>query len=324
MINLLNSKNNDAPFQLIVGESPRLNDLLVKEIVANKFNPGMEKVVVDAESDGLDELIATLSESSLFGDQKIVIIKNPLFLTGKPNKFTKGDLSQLENVFAEVGSIEDVIIIDAPYESLDARKKITKAIKKEFNLIDTNVDQKLLPKIANEILTNADYQIEKSALNLLLTRSNNQVDDLIANLDKLMTAAKTKNIDQQLVSDQISQSLEENVFEILDAVLTGNYEKSINQLEEQFARGTDPIGIVGVLISQVTLFFQVKNLQHLSDNDLSKLLKVHPYRVKLAREKKLPVQKADNLLKSLIDLDFKYKSGQIKGQMYLKSIILSI
>ena len=55
--------------------------------IKNLFSE-LDQVIVDCLEDGLDELMATLTESSLFSNQKVVVVKNPFFLMAKvPQKF---------------------------------------------------------------------------------------------------------------------------------------------------------------------------------------------------------------------------------------------
>lgn len=324
LIDLLTQTNKGAPNNLIVGQSSKLNDLIVAEVLSENTENEYEKVTVDIEQEGIDELIADLSESSLFGEKKIIIVKNPIFLSGKNSTIEKSKIDELVKIFEHVGALSDQVIFVAEYEKLDSRKKITKIIQKNFNVIKSEVEPKLFPKLSENFLAANNYQIATDALKLLISRSNNNTDDLLANIEKLISAAQGKSINYELVDQQIEQGLEENIFAILDKTLTGDYQQALAQLDDQLKKGVDPIAIVGILISQMTLFFQVKNLAKINDADLAKLLKIHPYRIKLARQKKIPVKTTDIALKKLIELDYRYKSGQIRGAQFLIATILSI
>ncbi len=74
-----NTNRNDNLHALVWGEDDFLNDYLVNSYAKEEQFKDYEHIVVDCESDGLDELIADLTESSLFSEQKLIVIKNPFF-----------------------------------------------------------------------------------------------------------------------------------------------------------------------------------------------------------------------------------------------------
>ncbi len=76
LVSLFKNTNNNNPQTLIWGSDQFLNDYLADSYVHEEQFKKFEQVNVDCESDGLDELIATLTEASLFATQKIITVKN--------------------------------------------------------------------------------------------------------------------------------------------------------------------------------------------------------------------------------------------------------
>ena len=70
LLSLFKNTNNNNPHTLIWGADDFLNDYLVRSYAKEDRFKDLEHVTVDCESDGLDELIASLTESSLFSEQK--------------------------------------------------------------------------------------------------------------------------------------------------------------------------------------------------------------------------------------------------------------
>ncbi len=323
--NLLAVKNATQPNILIVGPDLRFNDFVLSEVLDRPIYKGIERVTVDLDSEGLDELLANLTESSLFGDQKIIIIKSPLFLTGKKNNFKKFELEELENIFGQLEQLDNPIIIKADYEKLDQRKKLTKLIKKGFQQIETTLRPNDISKVVKYVVDKEQLQIEPQAIRVLIERSSNNIDLVLANLDKLTLSVTGSVIYLKDVQDNVDLSLEENIFEILSKALEHKPLVALDQLDEQIKKGVDPVQLTTIFVSQLTFIFQVKVLgQQMSENDIVQVLKAHPYRIKLALQQKNNLSVVSATLKRLIELEFGYKSGRYQGSVIIKSFILSV
>ena len=76
--------------------------------------------------------------------------------------------------------------------------------------------------------------------------------------------------------------------------------------------GTEIFQIMILLSNQIRLIYNVKSLANLSDFEISKLLEVKEYPVKLARGKAIIYKKSEllNLLYNLARLDEDIKSGK--------------
>lgn len=310
---------------LIVGPAMRLNDLVLENLLKQSNLAGLERVVLDLEMDSLDELIMTLSESSLFAEEKIVIIKNPTFLTGKKTIFKKNELLELEKIFGQINELEHHIFIKADYEKLDQRKKISKLITKQFKTIETTLKPFDLPKITQILVNENNLTIEPVATKLLIERSANNIDLLLANIDKLAVAVQGSVITKVEIETNIDRTLEENIFEIITNALEKKSSAALDQLDEQIEKGADPVQLTAVFSSQLSFLFQVKVLsKKMSEPELVKTMKAHPYRIKLAIEQKVSSQTLATLLQRLIELEYGYKSGKYQGTAMIKSLVLSI
>lgn len=325
MIESITNQKIEAKNTLLLGQSTLLNDLLVQDFLALPALKNQEVVNLDLELTDLDELLGNLMESSLFSGNKILIVKNPLFLTGKPNHYTKHQLTQLEQAMTQINELDNLVFFMAEYDKLDQRKKITKLIKQNFQIIDYTQKQPDLNKVTTAYLKQQQVQIAPQARSLIVRRSNNDLDQLLNNLDRLVAASTDGEINSELILQNIEQSTDESVFRILESALANNYDEAFLVLENELRKGTTPIALVGIFISQLTIVYQAKTLrQQFLEPQIVKFLKVHPYRVKLALQSKLALGQVRSLLQELIELDYQYKSGQAHDASALKIFILKI
>lgn len=321
-------KNTDVanPQTLIWSEDDFLNDYLARSYVAEDKFKNLDHVTVDCESDGLDELIADLTESSLFSSQKLIIVKNPFFLTAKVAQKYKKQIKQLENIFAHVNEIDDIVVIIASYEKIDRRKKIAKTIISNFNVIEPKIKPYEVTTITKKIINEEGYNISQAALQLLVERSDQVMDTVLSNYAKLKVAATDQQITEKSVLKNIDLSLAQNIFAILDTAIKGNYKEAVNRLDDQLREGTNAIQLLAVFENQIELMLVVKVLaqRNRTESQIVKELGVHPYRVKLALRNRLSVEKLQSLLEEAIKLDYNYKNGTYTEDNFLKMYVLSV
>lgn len=326
LLSLFKNSNNSNAQTLILGSDSFLNDYIARSYIYEESFQEFEKVSVDCESDSLDDLIAELTESSLFSQQKVITIKNPFFLTAKVPQKAKKQLDQLQQIFDHIDQLDNKLVIVASYEKLDRRKKLTKTILKKFNVVDTEVKSYEVKKVTKALISAEGYQITEVALQLLLERSDQVLDTVLSNFNKLKMAATENKIDETLVRKNVDLSFAQNVFAVLEAALKHNYREAIARLDNQLREGSNPIQLLAVFENQLELILVAKTLYERGRNEteIVKELGVHPYRVKLALNNKISTNKLASLLEQAIKLDYNYKNGQYRENNFLKLFVLSV
>lgn len=326
LLSLFKNTNNNNPHTLIWGADDFLNDYLVRSYAKEDRFKDLEHVTVDCESDGLDELIASLTESSLFSEQKFIVVKNPFFLTAKVSKKLQKQIDDLQKIFENLADLEDVVVIVASYEKIDRRKKLTKTVLKQFNVVEPQIRPYEVASTTKALIKDEGYIITQSALQLLIERSDQVIDTILSNYQKLKMVATDNKITEKSVMQNVDLSLAQNIFAILESALDKNYREAVERLDNQLREGTNPIQLLAVFENQLELILVVKILvqRGRSEPQIVKELGVHPYRVKLALRNRLKIDKLENLLRDAIDLEFKYKNGTYREDNFLKLFILNV
>ena len=326
LLSLFKNTNNNNPHTLIWGADDFLNDYLVRSYAKEDRFKDLEHVTVDCESDGLDELIASLTESSLFSEQKFIVVKNPFFLTATVSKKLQKQIDDLQKIFENLADLEDVVVIVASYEKIDRRKKLTKTVLKQFNVVEPQIRPYEVASTTKALIKDEGYIITQSALQLLIERSDQVIDTILSNYQKLKMVATDNKITEKSVMQNVDLSLAQNIFAILESALDKNYREAVERLDNQLREGTNPIQLLAVFENQLELILVVKILAQRgrSEPQIVKELGVHPYRVKLALRNRLKIDKLENLLRDAIDLEFKYKNGTYREDNFLKLFILNV
>lgn len=270
----------------------------------------------DLEEVSIADLINEAISAPFFGERRLVFAQHPYFLTGEK---TKNVIEQ--NVDLLIKYIQDptpstILVIFASYDKLDARKKITKQLKKLATVVDAGqMEGPVLNRTIKADLNKAGYEIEPAALELLINKTKGNYSLITNQLDKLkLYSLQTKKIDQTAVNELVPQSLEDNVFDLTTQILNKSIYKAEELYNQFLLQKIDPILLVAIIISQLRLLIQIQILSEkgLSEGTIAKNLRLNPYRVKYSyrQAKSLNRKRLQVMYSDCVNLDYQIKSGQ--------------
>ncbi len=292
-----------------------INDNKIDEFNVNKY---------DLTNSLLTDIINDASSMSLFSDKKIIIVNNAYIFTGTNKKYTEQNTEELENYLNNIND-NTILIFTTSNEKLDERKKITKLVKKNGIVKDFNsIDNISLVKNLFE-----DYSISNDNVKYLISRVGEDSSLLASEIEKIKIY---KNDDKTITHDDITnlttKSLEVNNFKLIDAIINKNKAEAFNLYQDRIKLNEEPIAIIISLANQIRIMYQVKQLylEGYTENNIASILKIHPYRVKLASQnaRKYDSDILLNYLKQLADLDINIKTGKVDKTLGLELFIIAL
>ena len=298
---------------LLISEPSLLLNATINKIVQetlkekNEFN----FVSLDFLSSSLEDILENLQSSSLFDGKKIIVVKNPYFFVDTKIKLPfNNDLSLFENYLYNPNENCEFIII-CPKKYYNPKNKyftIIQSIGEVNNLLIENLEDR--KAYALELLKQANLEIENKTLDLLVSRCL-EITQLEKEIAKLILY--NQKIDENVIETMVSEPLEDNVFELSNALLKKDSKKVMKVYTDLKKQKVEPIQLISMLSNQLRLLIEVSILKdkYRYDEDLAKILNVHPYRIKLAREntRKFTLTQIKKMLIDLAQLDIDIKKG---------------
>jgi len=277
----------------------------------------------DMMTQSLDAVISDAMSMPFFGDRRVVLVQNPDFLTAK-GKISEQNQDQLLKLLDNPVS-ENIVVIFINDLKIDKRKKITKALlKKAENIALPALNESQARQAISSELQYRDYSIDQDALQELTLRTNAHYTAMKHELPKLISYARQiKRIQLNDVIALVPKTLTANVFDLVDAVMTGRNKIALTIYRNLLQNGEPALRVNAVLTNQFRLLLQIAGLQG-TDQDISKQLGVHPYRIKLARQmlrQYALVALRDNYL-NMLDIEVKLKSTTQEPELLFERFIL--
>ena len=273
----------------------------------------------DLNNDLLSLAIEDAQTLSLFEDKKVVIIENADMFTGSTSKDSEIVQKYLDNI-----NENTTLIFIVHNDKLDTRKKITKLIKEKGKVLEYNDELDTISLVRKLF---KGYNIDYKTINLFIDRIGNNPLIIQNEINKIkIYKGNDKNITDEDILNLTIKLIEIDIFKLIDYIVKKDKEKALELYYEMLKMNEEPIKIVVILANQFRIMYQAKELfkKGYSEKDIASILKIHPYRVKLAIQNGRNYT-SETLLKYLNDLaniDIGIKTGTLNNDLALELFIL--
>ena len=270
---------------------------------------------IDAENMSFNEVVSQLNAGSLFINKKLIILKN----IGLNKELTQSAGEVIERLSDDI----DLVIVEP---KIDQRSKLYKDLKQLTNLVVLNeLDQNSLinwvikrVELFNGRINrqNAALLIERVGINQLLL--SNEIEKLLLyDLD----------VSKASICLLCEPNPKSNIFDLMDAIFSGNLRRANSLFMEQKAMGVDINQIIGLLAWQLHIFSIVKSAPStLSIYEIAKDASTSPGVVSKAQKivAKITVSKLDEMINRLLSIDHDRKTKSINEDDALLYYLLSL
>ncbi|HPD99754.1 MAG TPA: DNA polymerase III subunit delta [Bacillota bacterium] len=284
--------------------------------------------VYDGEEEGVDNAVTSAMTLPFLTDRKGIVITNAKFLTSEQN-INEAEADKLIN-FCEMKLDQTVLVIQVRADNLEFKSKLVKyltknTIAKKFAIHDKGFD---VYDYVKKELAKHDLKIQSYALTQFVNRANINMDNLNNELQKLIYFSYgMKEINADTVFQVVNREIEDNIFELVNAILEKNQEKIFKVYHDLVEHNVKSTQVLSVISSKFLEILYTKSLISIGygKTDIEKFFgyssgRVY-YMMKNASEVSYDVLYQN--ISNLEDLDYKIKSGKIDKdlgpQLYLLS-----
>ena len=284
-----------------------------------------EAIIYDYKESRVEDVIEELSYFDLFGNKKVVVLKDADFLTSKSTL----ESSVFDNYLVNPNK-DSVLVLKMVCDKLDERKKLVKSLKdkaviKEFkSLLDKDING-----YVKNYFTSHGYKINEEALEEITRRLRSNTRVIDSELEKLfLYKINDKLITKQDVEQVITLYEENNMFELVNAVLKKDKKQIFNLYKKLIEDREEPNVILVMIANQFRLMYQAKVLmkEGLDKYKIANMLKEHHYRVGLSLENAINIEEEDllKILHKLSLVDIQIKTGVNDSVKALETFFLEL
>lgn len=237
--------------------------LVIKNKYLNSSNENFNYIYHDDFKGEIDELISICETLPFMGEKRIVVVKKPEYFNGKRGGLDSNSEEKLIKYISNLPETTSLIFIgDA---KIDKRLKLVKNIKKYGEIIEFNkLNEKEYIKFVKKQIRENNREIENKTLYRLIELlgyldrdSNKTLYDTCNEIKKISNYIKGSSIIKiQDLEKIMTKPLENNIFELVDAVAEKNGDRSLKILNQMLDSGEAEGRIMYMIIRQ----FRILNL----------------------------------------------------------------
>lgn len=284
----------------------------------------------DLRETPIQDIIMDLETLPFFSEKNVSFVENPSFLLAKAEKTSvEHQLGSLEAYIENPASYSTLVLI-APYEALDRRKKITKALLKQAVVVDCQaIRGNELRGWLNDMLKANGITMTEAAKLRFEAEFGPNLYLLQKEVEKMAQyVGKGGELDEASLMDIMSSSVEQTAIELSDAVLMRDLKRAIRIYKQLEKMNESQIGMIALLAYQFRMILQVKLLaeKNFPLQRIQAEVKAHPFVVKKAyeRSRHYHVKTLENMINQLANTDYYIKRGYMEKEIAFELLLYEL
>ena len=309
---------------LFEGEEEQLKQEALARLRAAILPDGMEalnETVLEDPDPG--RLIADAETQPFMADRRLVVVRDLPALTGR------GEAD--ERLVSWLPSVpETTILLFYCTGKPDGRKKLYTAVKK-MNGVVTFAPLKgaELTRFVTDAFKEAGKECDQRTAEYLIFTVGDDAGLLKTEIRKIAAYAGDRpSVAAADVTVLATPSTECTVFQMVDAVVTGQKSKALTLLRNQLLAGTDRMAILAMLLRQYRLLQHIKIMQYekRGGDFIRSALGVPPFAVDqyVRQASGYTGGQVKNAVKICFDTEYAVKSGRIQQEGAVESVIIRL
>lgn len=275
---------------------------------------GMNVVFLDGQKEESGRLWNEITAMPFLAEKRMVVIQNIL-----SNKDTDLLESFIEGIKGKKIPEKNVIVFwqGEPVGKSKLAQELQKILAKEqwakefASLIGVKLNSWIKTEVAER-----GGAIGQTAIAYLA--QNTGKDTWYANslIDQLVAYANGKEISLADAQLFLEEKTDDNIFNMVDAIVAGNRKLAFKLIEEQRRLGEEEGHLFGMILRQFRILISLRDLfnrqENITSDQMAKMLDLHPFVVKKSMPfiKKYSLDKLKDVYKQLLEIDIKTKTGQ--------------
>lgn len=320
---------NAAKVYFIYGSQDYLLEEEIKKIINKvKSNYGAETETIILNNPDLNhhELAQNLEFNPLFVSNRIVVVKNPLWLTNDYKKVK--NLKYIEQIlrdYLEICPVEQTLILSS--KEYSAANPVIKVIGEKCEVRGLKeLSKPQMESWVKEQLANRKMKLSNSIMKKIATcgQDMNYIMNFIERLS-LLPAEELTRID---IESQLDYKQEIKIFKLINAVLDRNLPLALESFHSLLQQGEAVLFILYMLGRQITVFARVKALQEdgLGLAEIEKVTNQKSFTVKNMAEKSANFtwQQINRLLNNMLQADIQLKTSSKDPIISMETLLVKI
>ena len=317
-------KGNLPSVLLFQGEDPWLMQQAVEALRKALLTPGMEELnEARMEAPETDALIAAAETLPFMADRRLILVRDHPALVGR----SESD-DRLAAYLPQVP--ETALLLFHCVRKPDARKKLFGVIRKLGGVVDFPAlkGAELTSFVVSAFRDRGKECAQRTAEQLIFIVGAD-ASRLLSEIEKIASLRpEEKAVLPGDVSALAIPSVESRVFQMVDAVVSGQEARAFSLLRTQLLAGESRVGLLAMLLRQFRLMQHIRIMQYekKKESEIFSALGLSPYigAQYLRQAAAWNNRQIKTAVQACLDTDYRIKSGQLNQEGALEALMLQL
>lgn len=288
----------------------------------------LNTVILDCDSNQKIDFMGTVLAQPFLAEKRMIVLKN--LLASKNTDLQVELIKRLKE--SSIPQTNIIIFWEATetFKTKLAKELLTILQSGKFCNKFDELNGAHLNKWIREEVESLGSKIDNNAVEYLASESKGDTWYLNSLINQLASFCEDREIDLSDVQLFLQEKADDNIFNLVDAIV-GKREKQVyKMIQEQYRIGEDVQFIFAMILRQFRIILELRDLferkNKMHSDELAKILKLHPFVVKktlpLIRHYNMEVLK--KVYEDLLDLDVQIKTNQGNSEMLLDLFVARV
>lgn len=273
-------ENKLSPLYVLYGEEDFLRDIYVKRIiecVPDGGFPEFNHIRLSGADVPFSEYDDAWESFPMMTDKKLIHIKDSGIFSSKRNTGGAGTEEKKEFWSEKLARISEDTVVIFDESSVDKRSALYKAAVKAGTAVEFNhlSDADLVTWVVKQCL-NAKKRMSKENAYYLVTLCDPGLGNINNELKKLLDFC-AEEIYKSDIDRVVSKSMQVIVFELTDAIMTGNVNKAFSTLNGLKTVKESAFNVMYLMLSSFEKMLKAKVMEYASQGEIASELGVAPF-----------------------------------------------
>ena len=229
-----------------------------------------------------------------------------------------------------IGNMPDSTYLIFCEKEVDKKRKLYKYFSENGHVVEYEpLDEEGLRMYVVPMLKRMDKTILGSTFSHLVQRTGCDLNNISHELEKLAAyTGDRKEITVEDIDKLVCRQLEEQVFDLTDAIATKQKKKALDLYYEMLELKTPPMKIISLLSTQYNSLMMLKELRMkgMDESEISKKVKLHPYAVKmrLRTASRFKPEELKSAVTRCVEAEESIKQGRKAQDLAAEMLIVSL
>lgn len=251
----------------------------------------------------LSDIYNSLFTYSMFGENKIIIVEDAWCFTEEKVALNKTyDESTIYKIIDN--TTDNVVIFSLNNEKISKRIKLAKYIEEKAKVLHIKkMSESQVVEYIETFLMKKEKNIDAAAAYYFYTKVSNSMQSLTNELEKISNLSENE-ITKVTIDENVSKYIENDVFDLSESFIKNESSKFLVLYKDYLLMNDDLIGLIALINTNITFFRDVQILkqERKTIDEITSILKAHPYRIRLALNNKLNITKLNSKIKLIYSI----------------------